>query len=162
MAVSFQDRLGEAIRRAGGQSELARMVTKFTGKPVSPQAIQYLADRKRKKPARGSRLVAAIAAVTGLRAEWLSDGKGPRESKDPVPQTKTGSLETTMEVDGVELTKQALQVARALMKLPENRRDDYQQEIETEALKYSSRIRDAQLEHLAAPSGKKKRVAGTQ
>lgn len=159
MAGTFQDRIAEAIKRAGGQSVLARKVALYTGKKCNPQTIQYLARKTLKKPARGSRLIAAIAAVTGLRAEYLSDGKLPRDTDAPAAPA---AIETTVEVEGVELTKQALNVARALMKLPENRRDDYQQEIESEALRYSSRVKDQKLGHLAAPTARKKRVSGTQ
>lgn len=157
MATTYQDRLEEAIKRAGGQSELARKLTRYTGNTVSPQAIQYLADRNRRKPARGSRLTPAIAAVTGMRAEYLSDGKLPRDADAPAPP----ALETTMEVEGVELTKQALNVAKAFMDLPRNRRDEYQRAIEAEALGHSSVVPDSKLRHLAA-TGRKKRVTGTQ
>lgn len=94
---------------------------------------------------------------------WLLREDGPKRPNQLAEPGGRGYkvLETTTEVDGVELTKQAIQVAKAFMDLPRNRRDDYQQQIETEALKSSSRTPDEKLRHLAAPTAQKKLRSAT-
>jgi hypothetical protein len=153
--TTFQDRIDVAIARAGGQSALAEKVSRYTGKKVDPQVIQYLASRKRAKRARASRFTPAIAAVTGLRAEWLAHEKGPRDDDPPAPE-----LTVAGEIDGMEFTKQAIEVAKAFMDLPRRRRDEIHRQVTTEALLEVSHVPDSKLGHLAAPT--KKRVKGTQ
>jgi len=67
-----------AIKRAGSQSELARMVNEKYGTSLKPQNIQYLADEKLEKPAQGSRHTPHIAGVVALNAQWLASESGPR------------------------------------------------------------------------------------
>ncbi len=85
MEKSYQDRMAIVLARVdGNQSELARRVSALLGTTVTPQAIQKLASRTSEKPAQGSSMNAAIAAVTGVRAQWLEYGEEPMV--DPLAQ----------------------------------------------------------------------------
>lgn len=79
MASTYQDRIGEVIKSCGGASKLARIVSALTGEKVSQQAISNLANRKAAKPARSSKMNAAIATAGGMRAQWLEYGEEPME-----------------------------------------------------------------------------------
>ena len=73
---TFQERMRYAVEQAGGQTELAKLVSQLKGAKVNPQAIQYLCDETppRGKPARSSGLTPFIAAATGLNSVWLAYG----------------------------------------------------------------------------------------
>jgi hypothetical protein len=176
--------MAEAIRRAGGQSALARKLSEIIGREVKPQTIQYLARRTGKKPATGSRWTLAIARAAELHPDWPNDR--PR-SKLPANGLATGSgdgaestsqpsaVELAQEVAGMELTRDAIALVRAWMALPENEREDFKRKIETASLRYRARVPDERLSHLAAPNSAtarkqaerakprtKKRTPGTQ
>jgi hypothetical protein len=82
--ASFPKRMQEAVRRCGGQSELARKLGEVYGVKIKPQTIQYLQSetpsKKTGKVAQGSRLTPQIAALAGLSAEWLGADQGPKEA----------------------------------------------------------------------------------
>lgn len=152
MARSFQSRFREAFRVLGiSQSQFARDIG------MSRANVNHWLSGRGKAPS--AELADLAAARLGVNLPWLLREEGQRDRAAPAQALP--KLETAMEVDGVEFTKQALQVAKAFMDLPRNRRDDYQRAIETEALNSSSVVPDRQLGHLAAPK-EKKRVKGTQ
>jgi len=112
--------MAEAIRRCdGNQSELARRVNARFGLTISPQTIQYLADKNREIPAQGSTLTWAFAAVTGLSAEWLARQRGPMDAApevlpkrvehavnvtiQPTKETKTARRKASREVGDIWL-----------------------------------------------------------
>lgn len=157
---TFQDRMQQAIDKAGGQSALARAIEQRFGIKFSQQSIQYLVSKtpgKNGKLAQGSTHVPQIAAVVGFNPEWLATGKGPRDhvshTASSVQSTRVTvpAVEPATQIDNVEYTQAALQLARAWMDLPRNERDIFKRAIETAALRYMSSIPDDQLEHLAAP-----------
>lgn len=160
---AYQDRLEVAVKRAGGQAQLAKLVNDRFGLKISQQTINYLLNRKRVKPAVASKYTPQIAAVSGLNAQWLASGRGLRDAVSEVaegvaPVRAAPTIETTTEVDGVELTRAAIEVAKAWMDLPRNERDEFKRKIETAALRHSAAIPDNELEHLSA-AGKRKRLA---
>jgi hypothetical protein len=78
-------------------------------------------------------------------------------------------VKETGRVIRMELTTDAVFVAKAFMDLPKNKRDEFRRKIEIEAMPYMSRVPDEQLAHLAAPKRtvaatpkKRTRVPGTQ
>ena len=83
-------------------------------------------NQKRDRQARGSRLTAQIAAVSGLCAEWLATGKGEKfvstiESPAPVP-VKGHHVAVLRKpvlegVEMVELTRAAVELAQAALDL---------------------------------------------
>jgi hypothetical protein len=165
VSTTFQDWIAEAIERAGGQTELARKLSVRVGQPIKPQTIQYLASRAG-KPARGSRFKADIAAVTGLDPLW-KPGE-PVAALAPVPynllansaqSTSAPALELASEIDGMELTKDALAVVRAWMALPENEREDFKQKIETASLRHRKSVPDEHLKHMARRHAEKPKRA---
>lgn len=173
---TFQDRMRVAIERAGGQSELARKIQERYGLKISPQRIQWLASPTVAKPAKGSRITPQIAGVAGLRAEWLASGKGLRD--EPEPPKSRGSangahkqaavvsirVKETGEVVKMELTKQALEVAKAFMDLSKGARDKFHRAIEVERIKHLEEVPDEKLAHLSAKAKieKAKQSGGTQ
>lgn len=174
---TFQKRMQFAIKRCGGQSELAREIHRRYGRKVSPQRIQYLASETVAKPAKGSRITPEIAAVAGLRAEWLALGIGKRDesSSKGVDVDQRRHLEPARIVDvrvkgterrlKMELTQDAIDVAKAFMDLPARDRVRFQRAIMVAALPYSRDVPDERLQHLAAPGGtakKRKLPKGTQ
>lgn len=173
---TFQKRMQFAIKRCGGQTELAREIYRRYGKNVSPQRIQYLASETVAKPAKGSRITPEIAAVAGLRAEWLALGIGrrdePNKDVDPdQPRRLKPAQVVDVKVKGserrikMELTQDAIDVAKAFMDLPARERLRFQRAIMVAALPYSRDVPDEQLSHLAAPKeapAKRKLPKGTQ
>lgn len=142
---------------------MAKLVNDRFGLNISQQTIGYLLNRKRTKPAAASKYTPQIAAVSGLNAQWLASGRGTRDAilaagDIGAPTRAQPTIETTTEVDGVELTRAAIEVAKAWMDLPRNERDEFKRKIETAALRHSAAIPDNELEHLSA-AGKPKRIA---
>lgn len=166
--LNFQQRMKVAVDRAGGQTALARKIEKRFGGKVDPQRIQYLvtaktSDRK-PKAARGSQLTPQIAAVTGLRAEWLASGTGPRDegttiaSKAPISKPKierAGTIEITVKETGemrrIEMTQDAIEVAIMFMDLSKRERSNFKRQLTAVALQHMDIAPDEQLDHLAAP-----------
>jgi hypothetical protein len=154
---TFQDRMRYAISRCGSQSELARKIQERYGIKVSPQTIQHLQSKSLDKPAASSGLTPQIAAIAGLRAEWLASGKGPKE--EPVSTPRVGALEIaevvpvviteTGETIKMELTKAAIEVAKAFMDLPANERARFLRQIKVAALQHSVEVSDDAVETLA-------------
>lgn len=162
-----------AIKRCGGQSELARLIKRRYGTEVSPQRIQYLANATAAKPAKGSRITAQIASVAGLRPEWLASGTGPRDEIAPAAFGRSGidPLRAAKLIDvkvvgtkrriKMELTQEAIEVAKAFMDLPARERMRFQRAILVAALPHQRDVPDEELQHLAAPTAGKRKV-GTQ
>jgi hypothetical protein len=167
-----------AIRRAGGQSRLAREIELRYKIKTTQQRLQYLASETRRKPAKGSRITPQIAGVAGLRAEWLATGIGPREETPTRPRAsadRRDKLEAAAVVDvkikdttrilRMELTQDAIDVAKAFMDLPARERMRFQRAILVAALPHTRDIPDEALGSLAAPTAKtqkKKLLKGTQ
>jgi hypothetical protein len=91
----FYERVRFCVDRVGGQSEMARRVTAFTGRECKPQTIQYLCkEPKEGKPARASSLTPAIAAAANVNITWLATGQGARDegpSEPPKTHESTGT-----------------------------------------------------------------------
>jgi transcriptional regulator with XRE-family HTH domain len=103
------------------------------------------------------RLANAAAAELGVNLTWLLEGTGPR---DKAPEaTERRALEPAAEIQGMELTRDAILVARAFMELPGNLRAEFKRRIETAALEYSTAKPDGELGHLSV---KRKKERGTQ
>jgi len=72
---TYSERLTAAMHYAElNQSQLAEKITKFLGKKVTPQSIQYLCDAD--KAASGSKYSVAIAHACGVSAGWLANNEG--------------------------------------------------------------------------------------
>lgn len=170
---TFQKRLALAIKRAGGQSALARKIFARFGIATSPQRIQYLSRSSGAKPARSSGITAQIAAVAGLNAEWLATGKGARDAGDErslkrakderMIHEQARELRITLigtgETIKMEITKQALEVAKAFMDLPVNERNKIERKVMTLRLQYLEEVPDDKLGHLAAPTARTQKHA---
>lgn len=110
---TFVDRIAYCVEKVHGQSSLARKVSKIVGREVAPQAIQYLANKKRGKPAQGSSLTAAIAAAAAVDVQWLASGiglpEGPgmdaRESLTTYQVVKRGKQSVRANDDTLRLPK---------------------------------------------------------
>lgn len=153
---TFQDRMQYVIKLCGDQSKLARKIRERYGLKVTAQTIQHLQSKSRKKPAAASGLTPQIAAITGVRAEWLATGKGPRE--EPVSAWKNAGIEVaevvpveiteTGETIKMELTKAAIEVAKAFMDLPANERARFLRTIKVAALQHAVEVSDETVESL--------------
>lgn len=89
---SFPQRVAHCAGLVGGQSELARRVSKILGREVKPQVIQYLANAEAEKPARSSRYTWAIAQAANVNESWLARGIGAANANDPPAARETPSL----------------------------------------------------------------------
>lgn len=171
---TYQDRIQVAIERAGGQSELARMVNERYGTKLKPQNIQYLARKtpnSRGKVAGGSRHSSLFASVVGLVAEWLESGEGPQDVpnwkpskarkngvlKEPLTLSRTVhvKIKETGERITVELTTDALKLAKLFMDMAVEDRKEILRQVETKEIKRKIQggayVPDEKLGHLAAP-----------
>lgn len=83
--MPFNERIRYAANKVGGQSELARRVSRITGTKVDPQNIQYLC----KEGTRSSKLTGAIAEAADLDLTWLMTGAGQPE-KTAVTEVRQG------------------------------------------------------------------------
>lgn len=163
VATTFQERMRVAIKRAGGQSALARRLNEVYNAGVSPQTIQYLASTTLEKPAQGSRLTPQIAALTGLAADWLATGtgeqnaEGARDGRRQRRQsiTRAGIIEITIKETGemrrIELTQDAIEVALMFMDLDKRERATFKRQLTVAAMQHMDVRPDAELAHLAAP-----------
>lgn len=84
------ERVQEAVEKAKGQSELARLVSALMGKTVPPQNIQALLKSKSTTASR-SGLAPYIAQAVGFSAVWMSTGKGPKYEGERLIGTKQES-----------------------------------------------------------------------
>jgi hypothetical protein len=153
MSTTFGQRVRWCIDEhfGGNQSALARKITEM-GRRTTPAAIGHLLHGGKGKPARGSTLTPFIAQASRVHAEWLASGNPPRDlDGEQAAMPVRPKIELTTEIEGVELTRAAIDVAKAFMKLPEDLREDYKRKIETEALRYAAKKPDSELRHLAAP-----------
>jgi lambda repressor-like predicted transcriptional regulator len=151
-------------------SELGQSIawlSRSSGVPLATISIAIQRDSKR------SEYSTPLAVALGVTEGWLTTGRGDKlrggTIGSPVTAATTAALERAQEIDGVELTKEAIQLAKAWMDLPRNVRDEYKRKIETEALRHTSVVLDRQLDQLAAPgtapharARKKKTTTGTQ
>lgn len=141
--------MAEALKRIGGppdraQTKLAKALNvRFPELKTTPQAIQYLAKNPNAK--RGGRLMVYISRLVDLPplGEWSVSSEHPIHEAaggivEPVPNMSRRSVERAKELDGVEYTKEALEVAKAFMDLPRNLRDEFKRQIETEALRWTT------------------------
>lgn len=112
----------------------------------------------------GQRLVLAAEAL-GVRAKWLATGDGERYVEPPQParadtrviEMVAGPLprfegEDEEEIATMEMRRNAAELVRAWMALPENERDDFKRQIEVASLRYRRKVPDRKVEHLAAPT----------
>lgn len=153
---TFQQRLAIAIRRAGGQSSLVRKIKQRYAIEITPQAIQYLARETSEKPAKGSKLTAQIAGIAGLRAEWLASGDGEMdEPTQPITGLHVKDVHTELERLGVtvketgeqldmELTQEAVEVAKLFMDLNKKERTKFYRALVAEHRNHVDEIPRAQ------------------
>lgn len=92
--LTFPERIQYCADKVGGQSELARRVSRILGKRVTAQSIQYLADANRPKPATSSRNTTAIAEAAGVDVKWLTQGIGAPEHVPQVTDHRLAYLAT--------------------------------------------------------------------
>lgn len=165
MVRTFKARFKEALAEKGySQAEFARRAG------MSRSNVTHWASGRAKKPQ--AERVDAACAVLDVNVPWLLREEGPKRRGAPpaIAPVQAKPLETTTEVGDVELTKQAILVAKAFMDLPRKRRDHYQRQIETEVLRewaseapekpveeYASARREAAM---VAQSAGKKRSSG--
>lgn len=155
--ASFQDWMDDAIQKAGGRTQLAEKVRALQPKgqkPITVPAIQYLARRgapKGKKPAQGSRIAHLIARATGLPMYGDDNPSFVRETG--APYSSKLQVEVPEEIDGVEYTRESLQIARWFKELSGATRQRLAAEIERAYHAEGPVKRDQDLEHLARPDG---------
>lgn len=151
--------MDEAIKRAGSRSELARLVSAKLPKgqrKLTTSAIQYLARRtatKGKKPAQGSRHVHLIAEVAGLVPYGIESGEGSPESAPGGTDRRGPIVDIAEEIDGVEYTRESLQIARWFKELSGATRQKFAKEIERAYHAEGPVKGDEELRHLARPDG---------
>lgn len=76
---TFNDRIGEAVEIAGGQTKLAEKLTARMKRDISQSTVRYLIHGQRDRSApRSSELTPFIAEVTGLNTHWLATGEGEK------------------------------------------------------------------------------------
>jgi len=84
---TFSERIAEAVKAAGGQSELARKLSEKTKKKVSQGLVGYLLHgRPDRSPPRSSEMTPWIAEIAGFNVDWLATGRG---EKYPAYATRT-------------------------------------------------------------------------
>ena len=171
---SLQDLVDLAVRKCGGQSELAREIKRRFGVVVRPQNIEWLRQRTR-KPAQRSSLTPYIATIAGVDPAWAPKPnlKGvASRTKEPlrVARTVAVKIKETGKVVKVELTTEVLRVAKALMDMDADDRLEVVAkvealEIQRRALKGRHRGPDRELDHMArpdTPEGKELRRSATK
>jgi transcriptional regulator with XRE-family HTH domain len=156
MATTFQQRFREAfaaLKRREPDLNQSRFADSLG---MSRANVSHWINGRGKMPSGG--LADAAAARLGVATTWLVKGEGSPDRAAPIE--RKAALDLMMEVDGMELSRDAILVARAFMELPGNKRAEFKRKIETAALEYATAKPDGELEHLAAP--KKRHVKGTQ
>jgi hypothetical protein len=87
---TFSERIAEAAKAVGGQSELARQLTEKTKKRVSQGLVGYLIHgRPDRSPPRSSEMTPWIAEIAGFNVDWLATGRGEKyaaPTKKETPQ----------------------------------------------------------------------------
>ena len=177
--MTLQELVALAVDKCGGQSELARTIARRFGVRATQQQIEYLL-RVRGKPARRSSLTPYIAKIAGQSPTWApSAAEGKRDRKaDAAPLHKAKlvavKIKGTGRVETVELTTEALQLAKLFMDLDaDDRREVLAKAGALDARRRSvkgPRVPDEKLRHLAAPgtptaqatAAKRKRAPSTQ
>lgn len=179
MGTPYYARVRFIVERVGGASEMSRKVNALypKGPKISQQLIEYLASGrpgKKGKPAQGSRNTAKLAAAGGVYADWLESETGPRDLPNRKlalavpPQTPKGDpltlarivavkIKETGKVQKVELTTEALKLAKLFMKLDDEDRLAVAQKATALRLAATAHkapakgLADHDLDHLAAP-----------
>lgn len=77
-----------------------------------------------------------------------------------VRSTADDQLSDEAGVAMADIRREGLELLRAWQKLPENERDEFKRRVEVAAMKYSRRVNDERLDHLAAPGTKAASRAG--
>lgn len=121
--TTFQDRVEEAIERAGSQTLLADKVSLLVGRKITPQAISKLASRTIEKPARASSFTGAMAVATGLSVNWLAHGIGPKDAQpggDPEAAQLFDAAAARLAAGGVsdQLRDSLFALLRAIVEYP--------------------------------------------
>jgi transcriptional regulator with XRE-family HTH domain len=131
--------------------------------------------------------LSALADLLRVRWQWLARGQLPKRPSEPGRSAQGAAESTTTHearpyepvelaimVDGMELTREALEIAKMWMELPGSERQELKRRIKERVKIYGSEnVPDERLGHLAAPgtptaqraakAGKKKPTpAGTQ
>lgn len=134
---TYQDWIDAAVAKAGDKSKLAAKVRALLppGLTFSVQSVQHLARRKPKKgkPARGSKFTVFIAEAAGI-APYGSDNVNVNNRMGSIGQTVATkpllNVEITGEVEGMEYTRESLQIARWFMELKGATRQTFAMDIE--------------------------------
>lgn len=122
VSMTFTKRFNEAFAELGiSNAQFAR----DTG--MERANVSHWRNGRVKAPEAKS--VVAAAKRLGVNFPWLMDGSGPKRPELP------SMLETMGEVDGMEMSQQAMRVARAFMDLGRRRRDEIERQILVEAMR---------------------------
>lgn len=154
--TTLSERAKQAIDVFGSQQRAADAIKAQCGLRITQAAISKVASGKHGDDPGLSIVPILLAVVARFNVLWMTRGIGPRDLPSQLPLAvpastlQTSSIVQTAE-GPMEMTSDAIYVARAFMALPENKRDDFKRWIETVALEYRTPVPDHQLEHLRAP-----------
>lgn len=89
--TTFNERISEAVKIAGGQTRLAEKLSARINREISQSTIRYLIHGQRdRSPPRSSELTPFIAEIVGFNTHWLATGEG---DKYPAKATESGQAE---------------------------------------------------------------------
>jgi len=101
---TFNDRIEEAVKIAGGQTKLAEKLTARMSRDISQSTVRYLIHGQRdRSPPRSSELTPFIAEVTGLNTHWLATGEGEKYLASKKQEATEGPTEHHRVSDSAEL-----------------------------------------------------------
>ena len=88
--TTFNERIAEAVKIAGGQTRLAEKLSARINREISQSTIRYLIHGQRdRSPPRSSELTPFIAEIVGFNTHWLATGEGEKYIDSPPLQTDT-------------------------------------------------------------------------
>lgn len=88
--TTFNERIAEAVKIAGGQTRLAEKLSARINREISQSTIRYLIHGQRdRSPPRSSELTPFIAEIVGFNTHWLATGEGEKYIDSQPLQTDT-------------------------------------------------------------------------
>lgn len=88
--TTFNERIAEAVKIAGGQTRLAEKLSARINREISQSTIRYLIHGQRdRSPPRSSELTPFIAEIVGFSTHWLATGEGEKYIDSQPIQTDT-------------------------------------------------------------------------
>src|SRR5262249_50099664 len=127
--ATLQDVVSLAIAKAGGQSALAREITRRYGVKVSPQAIQYLARKSGAKRAASTSVLPYLLDIAGVSPTWA-----PARTFTPTYQTSGPSKKD--DPQAIDFARDLANIAAAWATVPARDRKRFKKAIEDLAYKY--------------------------